>query len=102
VPASTRTADTESCWAALAQASKHARYLDLIDPDALIDRRNPKPLLYWNGHTFFRSTADVSVVGGDLWELQSISKPDFPLLPALSLFSPSSRHPVMVEVWVEK
>ena len=39
--------NTEECWRPLAVAAKYARYLDLVHRDALIDRRNPEPLLYW-------------------------------------------------------
>jgi len=93
--------NTESCWAALAQASKHARYLELVDPDALIDRRNPEPLLYWRGH-YFSDMASASIVGGGLWESQSIARQAFPSPPMLCLSPPSSRRPVLVETWVEK
>ena len=38
--------NTETCWDFLNQASKMARYLNLVDPGAFVDRRNPEPRLF--------------------------------------------------------
>lgn len=37
---------TESDWQYLNATSKYARYLGLMDPSAIIDRRNPEPHIY--------------------------------------------------------
>ena len=92
--------NTDECWAPLAVASKHARYLGLVDPDALIDRRNPEPLLYWQ--PLYSSPGSIWIGSGGVWELQSIEKPHFPDLPKIFLHEPARKRPVMVEVWVEK
>src|SRR5438876_3553639 len=38
--------NTETCWNVLNLASKAARYLQLADPEAFVDRRNPEALVY--------------------------------------------------------
>ena len=38
--------NTEGCWNILNLASKAARYLQLVDPEAFIDRRNPEAVVY--------------------------------------------------------
>jgi hypothetical protein len=70
--------NTEECWAALAQASKHARYLGLVDPDALIDRRNPEPMLYSHGR-YFSHTADLSIVDGAAGSFGRLRSRTFPI-----------------------
>jgi hypothetical protein len=37
--------NTEKCWDTLVQASGYARNLDLVDPDAFVDRRNPSAII---------------------------------------------------------
>src|SRR5262249_5160812 len=38
--------NTEVCWNALVYASRDARYLGLIPPGSIIDRRNPEPTIF--------------------------------------------------------
>jgi hypothetical protein len=38
--------NTAECWDFIGLASRAARYLDLVDPTAFVDRRNPDPKLY--------------------------------------------------------
>lgn len=38
--------NTERCWDKLGVASKAARYLDLVDPAAFVDRRSPDPQIF--------------------------------------------------------
>lgn len=38
--------NTFKCWHDLTEASKHARYLGLVDVGAVVDRRNPEPRIY--------------------------------------------------------
>lgn len=40
--------NTEKCWNYLEDASRYARYLELVDPAALVDRRNPEPRIFMN------------------------------------------------------
>ena len=44
--------NTEECWGLLNQASKAARYLQLVDPAAFNDRRNPETVVYADHSTF--------------------------------------------------
>jgi hypothetical protein len=39
-------ANTENCWKMLCEAGRDARYLDLVPPGVIIDRRNPEPAIY--------------------------------------------------------
>lgn len=36
----------KNSWGYLNKASRHARYLGLVDPEAIVDRRNPAPRIY--------------------------------------------------------
>ena len=38
--------NTEECWKYLNNASKYARYLDLVDSALFVDKRNPDPVIY--------------------------------------------------------
>jgi len=38
--------NTEKCWNYLANASKAARYLGLVDPGDFVDHRNPNPMIF--------------------------------------------------------
>jgi hypothetical protein len=38
--------NTEKCWKDLVNAGRDARYLELVDPEAFVDRRAPEPLIY--------------------------------------------------------
>jgi hypothetical protein len=38
--------NTEGCWDYLNEASKQARYLRLVSPEAIVDHRNPAPQIY--------------------------------------------------------
>jgi len=39
-------------WGYLNKASRNARYLGLVDPEAIVDRRNPAPHIYMTGWGF--------------------------------------------------
>jgi hypothetical protein len=55
--------NTEGCWEYLNYASKYARILELVDPKALVDRRNPTPRIYFQRDPWRQE--DYSAVG---WE----------------------------------
>jgi hypothetical protein len=38
--------NTEACWGMLVHAIREARFLGLLDPSAIVDRRNPAPMIY--------------------------------------------------------
>jgi hypothetical protein len=38
--------NNSGCWEYMQQASRQARYMGLVDPEELVDRRNPKPRIY--------------------------------------------------------
>ncbi len=65
--------NTEACWQYLNSASKAARCLSLVSPDAFIDARNPDPVLHRVYETRraprLRFTWDF---GGESWELPHI------------------------------
>jgi hypothetical protein len=97
--------NTETCWKALAQGSKHARYLELVDPDSIIDRRNPEPLLFAETQSF-QAHPEIEAIGKS-WSIPTSIEfpefPDFPDPPYLALFAPDcTRVPVLTEIWVEK
>jgi hypothetical protein len=96
--------NTEACWQALIQASKHARYLGLVDPESIIDKRNPEPLLFADDHTF-QAEPEIMALGSS-WDVPTGIEfpefPDFPSLPRLYLSEPDRRRPVLTELWVEK
>lgn len=81
----------------LTQASKCARYLELVDPAAFVDRRNGEPqdnLDYYTEHL-----AQAQIYGGG--EDDKLALPAFPELPQYSLYvsSPQRYH---IEIWCEK
>src|ERR1700674_1807953 len=65
--------NTEECWGLLNLASKAARYLQLVNPAAFNDRRNPDPVVYAS----HRETAPEVRVSGRIWQ-SDVNLPDFP------------------------
>jgi hypothetical protein len=45
-PDGTPYENTKRAWGYMQQASRQARYMGLVNPEAIIDRRNPKPHIY--------------------------------------------------------
>jgi hypothetical protein len=89
--------NTETCWNVLNLASKAARYLQLVDPEAFMDRRNPEALVYASNQV-----PEPEVwASSRLWGSQ-LRLPDFPELP---VFHISGYEPVQafhLECWCEK
>jgi len=103
--------NTEQCWDFLNNASKWARYLGLVSPDAFVDRRNPDAIVNaaWN------SVEPEPVVDLlDYWEAYDYELPNLPTLRPLPDRLPSLprmeagggfdyiQQPYLIEVWAEK
>jgi hypothetical protein len=93
----------ESCWNFLNEASKSARYLDLVDPAEFDDRRNPDAVInatfnVWS--IYFPTSPNVSVINTGLWNLPEL--PEFPNLPAYVINDFKSEQRFLLEVWCEK
>jgi hypothetical protein len=89
--------NTESCWNELTNAAKAARYLELVDPAAFVDRRNDDPIdhvNYWS-HRFI--TAQVETVD----DSPEIQLPELPSVPAYNL-SYGTQQRYHLEIWCEK
>jgi len=86
--------NTDACWSFLQIAAKSARYLDLIDPSEIVDRRNPEPIIYdcKNGEPWFDVESD------DL----SFAFPELPDLPRYELYDFESNRRYHLEIWCEK
>ena len=70
--------NTTNDWAYLLQASKAARYLNLVDPAAFVDRRNPDPHI----HRLYLGSSDPWVdITGDWRGDFDVTLPEFPKLP---------------------
>jgi hypothetical protein len=82
------------CFDELNAASLDARYLGLIDPEWLVDRRNAEPMIYLAGDAV---DAELSFGGG---------LPDYELVafevPRLELTPPTIGQGYHIEFWCEK
>jgi len=97
--------NSERCWEVLGEASKAARYLRLVDPDAFVDRRNPDP------HVYFAPRAVMPAISywidSPSWKLPSVEVdlscelawPDFDIEGYEYL---AGDQPVICEIWAEK
>lgn len=88
--------NTENCWSILSQASKMARYLELVDPGAFVDRRNPDPDIF----AFHSDDEPYIDVIADTWGAASF--PDFPDLPDYCVYNYTGSQRYHVEIWCEK
>jgi hypothetical protein len=97
--------NTEKDWKFLVNASLAARYLDLIDGDEFVDRRNDEPMLFATHlHTERNPDSEVSCeVSGD-WA--DVDVPDMPTLPFLWVNGLDEQtdaiQDYIVEIWIEK
>ncbi len=89
--------NTEECWGLLNLASKAARYLQLVNPAAFNDRRNPDPLVYAS----HRETEPEVRVSGRIWQ-SDVTLPDFPDLPGYSISGYRGQQAYHLELWCEK
>jgi hypothetical protein len=124
-----RYENTYSCWASLILAIRDARFLGLLDSNAIVDHRNPKPMIYFtpeldtpawiknkDGYAWCsapQATFPVFNVGLGKVDVQLPNVPDLALkanlydpyfsLPQLLLDRPPAiAERYMLEIWVEK
>lgn len=90
--------NTVECWDILNLASKAARYLRLVDPEAFNDRRTPEVMLYAeNG-----SAGEPEVrIYGSVYR-NDAQLPDFPDLPYYSVSGYEPLQFYHLEIWCEK
>lgn len=101
--------NTLDCWAFLNNASKWARYLDLVDPAAFVDRRNPDAKVNTR-YDWEEGQLSYSVDSDDYAEsfpqMPDLELPDIPGLPDFVDFTVDGyqwlQPPIHVEVWCEK
>jgi hypothetical protein len=89
--------NTERCWDFLTLAGKQARYLELVDPLAFVDRRNPDPVSYvpeppGDPYSYTRNSM--------AWD--AIQIPDFPEVPYYDLYNYEGQQRYHIELWAEK
>ncbi len=89
--------NTETCWNILNLASKAARYLQLVDPEAFVDRRNPDAVVY----TAHRTPEPEVWATSRLWGSQ-LRLPDFPELPGYRVSGYELAQGFHLELWCEK
>lgn len=88
--------NTERCWRYLNAASKAARYLELVDPGAFVDRRNPQPTLFAPAEVHPHLAVKPHEGMGEF------AFPEFPEWPSYELTDFVGRQRYFVEVWCEK
>jgi hypothetical protein len=103
--------NTEECWALLLRASRDARHLGLVLPEAIVDHRNPKPVLFasetqspdetgWSVEPLPPWTAPtVRLSGGDLG---AYGMPGLPSVTVEGYNYEAGDQPYHVELWAEK
>jgi hypothetical protein len=88
--------NTVKCWQYLTEASKKARWLQLVDPYLFDDRRNGKPQEY---DATAREKPEITVYNEWEWGFDLPSMPDFPTYDLNGVQADQRYH---VEVWAEK
>jgi len=88
--------NTNLCWGFLVEASKSARYLELVDPTKFVDRRNPSPV----GNI----EKEINPIAFDVeyFSLFQFTLPELPEPPeyeAVDIHVPQRYH---LELWCEK
>jgi len=89
--------NTVECWDFLNMASKAARYLQLVDPAAFVDRKNAEALIYAESHT-----SDPQVYLSGYINTYDFAFPDFPELPGYRVSGYRGEQAYHVELWCEK
>ncbi|HZO71912.1 MAG TPA: hypothetical protein VFB60_06885 [Ktedonobacteraceae bacterium] len=90
--------NTVECWDILNLASKAARYLGLVNPEAFNDRRTPEVMLY--AQEGLPEEPDVRIYGG--MYRHNVQFPPFPGFPQYTLSGYRPYQPCHLEVWCEK
>jgi hypothetical protein len=100
-PDGTDYENTERCWIVLKEAARDARFLGLIPTGAIVDRRNPDPVI--NRIDEADSTAVIHATGGVLiGSTFNIERDTSLALPELILIGPTIGQRFHVELWCEK
>jgi hypothetical protein len=102
MPDGTPYENTVNCGKALNRAGRDARYLELIPANAIVDRRNPKPII--NLEEEQDSPAEIGAIAGSIEKHhfgQSYRAPRLNL-PMLVLSEPIVAQRYHLEVWIEK
>ena len=96
------------CWEYMQSASRQARYLGLVDPEEIVDRRNPPPNIYMGpGSGDWEDRAEPGW-GYDFygWELPGLEVPraslELPDLYPTGYAYNDAMQRYHVEVWAEK
>lgn len=92
--------NTEQCWDYLNTASQAARYLDMVDPECFVDRRNGAPV----DNIDYSTELDASLYIANKVSFDrdiSFDIPAFPIPPRY-LFLPTSPQRYHLELWCEK
>jgi len=88
--------NTENDWHALADASKYARYLGLVDYYLIEDKKNPEAII---NHKLLENSPSVWV---DESSSLYLSFPEFPPAPSYTLYDYEADQKYQVELWCEK
>ncbi len=90
--------NTVECWDILNVASKAARYLELVDPEAFNDRRTPETVVF--ATPSYQNSLRVYV---EAYLSRNAAKlPPFPDLPSYASPTYHAEQPYHLEVWCEK
>jgi hypothetical protein len=104
-PDGTPYENTENDWQYLCCAGKYARDLDLVSPDAFVDRRNPEPHIYHYAARLEDPTIEKNL---EPWPLPSINtsiefdKWEWPTIEYYGYDYLEGHQPVLIEIWAEK
>lgn len=96
--------NTEASWNAMVNASKYARYLGLVDPEALVDRRNPEPHIYMEPEELEEPSWEYYLPEWSLPEIEARLTVNLPIaeVNTTGYHYDDLLQPYHVEVWCEK
>jgi hypothetical protein len=95
--------NTNQCWKKLNNAMKWARYLGIIDPESLDDRRAPAPKLYFP-YEWDLQEPSCEIDSPHQPNLESIdfSFPNWEPPPAIAYMEQGHKQAYRLELWCEK
>jgi hypothetical protein len=95
--------NTDDCYRELNEAIRDARHLDLIPGDAIIDRRNPPPVI--NRYSYSDTSAESEVANGGIYPHEygvDYQAPTLSLPETLLISEPRIGQRYHLETWIEK
>lgn len=92
LPNGTPYLNSIECWDTLMMAAKHARYLQLVDPSAFVDRKNPVAIEYAPEYDY---EPEMNV---NTYNVES-ELPDFPSPPSFDLYGYQGNQRYHVELF---